>query len=52
MNEYLVVQMSGSGLARVVKFVSTPLVAQGFIGSDPGHGYGTAYQVMLRQHPT
>ena len=27
-------------------------VAQGFTGSDPGRGRGTAHQAMLRQHPT
>ena len=27
-------------------------VARGFMGSDPGHGYGTAHQAMVRHHPT
>ena len=26
--------------------------AQCFLGSDPGHGYGTAHHALLRQHPT
>ena len=28
------------------------LVAQGFPSLNPGHRHGTAYQAMLRQHPT
>ena len=27
-------------------------VAQGFAGSDPGHGHGTTHQATLRWHPT
>ena len=37
---------------RVVKFVCSTLVAQGFPGWDPGHRHGTAHQAMLRQRPT
>ena len=37
---------------RVVKFARSSLAAQGFTGSDPGHGHGTAHQAILRQHPT
>ena len=37
---------------RVVKFVSSALVAQGFTSSDPGHGHSTAHQAMLRRRPT
>ena len=36
----------------VVKFTSSASAAQGFTGSDPGQGHGTAHQAMLRQHPT
>ena len=35
----------------VVKFMRSTLAAQGFAGSDPGHGHGTAHQAVLRQHP-
>ena len=37
---------------RVVKFMHSALVAQGFAGSDPGRGHGTAHQSMLRWRPT
>ena len=37
---------------RVVKFVRSASAAQGFTGSNPGHGHGTACQAMLRRHPT
>ena len=37
---------------RVVKFMCSTLVAQGFTGSDPGCRHSTAHQAMLRQHPT
>ena len=37
---------------RVVKFVHSALVAQGFANSDPGCGPSTAQQAMLRQCPT
>ena len=37
---------------RVVEFVSSASVSQGFPGSDPGHGHGTARQAMLRWRPT
>ena len=32
----------------VVKFVRSASVAQGFTGSDPGHGNGTTHPAMLR----
>ena len=37
---------------QVVKFAHSASAAWGFTGSDPGHGRGTAYQVMLRWHAT
>ena len=37
---------------RVVKFVRFALAAQGFPGSDPGHGPSTAHQAMLGQRTT
>ena len=46
------VQVRGWPRGRVVKFTLSALVAQGFAGSDPGHGHGTAHQAMLRQCPT
>ena len=36
----------------VVKFAYSTLAAQGFTGSNPGHGRGTVHQAMLRLHPT
>ena len=45
-------QFGGRPHGRVVKFVHSALVAQGFIHLDPGHGHGTTHQAMLRQHPT
>ena len=46
--------MSSRGWPRghVVKFMRSTWAAQGFAGSDPGHGHGTARQAMLRKHPT
>ena len=46
------VRMRGPAHGRLVKFVLSALATQGFSGSDPGHGHGTAHQVMLRHHPT
>ena len=37
---------------RVVKSACSAVVAQGFAGSDPGRGHGTACQATLRQRPT
>ena len=42
----------GQPHGQVVKFLRSASVAQGFVGSDPGRGHGTARQVMLRRHPT
>ena len=36
----------------MVGFVRSALAAQGFAGSEPGHGHGTAHQATLRQRPT
>ena len=44
---------AGSGLCGlVVKFAYSASAAQGFAGSNPAHGHGTAHQAMLRQRPT
>ena len=37
---------------RVVEFTRSTLAAQGFAGSDPGCGHGTAHQAKLRRRPT
>ena len=37
---------------RVVGFTRCASASQGFTGSHPGHGHGTAHQAMLRPHPT
>ena len=42
----------GRPCGRVVKFGHSTAAAQGFAGSDPGHGHGTTHQAMLRRHPT
>ena len=44
--------LRGWPCGRVVKFVCSASAAQGFAGSDPGRGQGTAHQAMLRQCPT
>ena len=38
-------------MARAVKFTRSASAAQGFAGSDPGLGHGTACQATLRWHP-
>ena len=42
----------GQPHGRVVNFTRSAAVAQGFAGSDPGRGHGTAYQATLRRCPT
>ena len=37
---------------QVVKFVCSTAAAQGFTGSNPGRGHGTAHQATLRRRPT
>ena len=37
---------------QVGMFARWALAAQGFAGSDPGHGQGTARQATLRRRPT
>ena len=37
----------GQPCGRVVKFACSISAAQGFTGSDPGRGHGTAHQAML-----
>ena len=44
--------LGGQPRGRVVKFARSALAAQGFAGSDPGHGPSTAHQAMFRRHPT
>ena len=44
-------QKTGRPCGHVVKFVHYALAAQGFTGSDPGCGHGTAHQAMLRCVP-
>ena len=51
-NSFLKKGLWGWPCGRVVKFACSTAVAQGFAGSDPGHGHGTAHQAVLRQHPT
>ena len=48
-----VVKKAAKGLAcgQVVKFERSALAAQGFAGSNPGHGHGTTHQTMLRRRP-
>ena len=36
----------------MVKFGHSASAAQGFTGSDPGHGPSTTHQAMLRRRPT
>ena len=42
----------GRPQGQVVKIARSASTAQGFSGSDPGCGHGTALQAMLRWHPT
>ena len=42
----------GQAHGQVVKFTCSASAAQGFAGSDPGHGHDTIPQAMLRWHPT
>ena len=45
--------VQGPARGRVVKFLRSALVAQGFDSSaDPGRGHGTTHQAMLRRYPT
>ena len=44
--------LGGRPRGRVVKFMRSASVAQGFASLDPGCGHGTAHQAMLRRHPT
>ena len=45
-------EVRGRPCDRVVKFMRSAWVAQGFAGSDPGHEHGTPHQVMPRWRPT
>ena len=43
------------GVSHVAEWLSShtpPSAAQGFTGSDPGHGHGTTHRATLRRHPT
>ena len=42
----------GRPRGQVVKFARSTSAAQGFAGSDPERGHGTAHQAMLRWGPT
>ena len=42
----------GPAPGQMVKFPRPAAVAQGFAGSDPEHGRGTAHQARLRLRPT
>ena len=42
----------GQPRGPVVKFTRSASAAQGFAGSDPGYGRGTAHQAMLGRCPT
>ena len=44
--------LRGRPHGRVVKFTHSTAAAQGFTGSNPGCGHGTAHQASLRQRPT
>ena len=47
-------QNLNSGTGTMAKWLSSCAslpAAQGFTGSDPGHGHGTTRQATLRQHP-
>ena len=44
--------VGGRLCGQLVTFMRSASAAQGFTGSDPGHGHGTTHQAMLRQHPT
>ena len=49
------INWSISGAGPVAEWLSShaPLQAvQCFVGSNPGHGHGTAHQTTLRQRPT
>ena len=41
----------GQPIGRTIKFVRSASVAQGFAGSNPGRGHGTAHQITLRRRP-
>ena len=43
---------AGSVAEWLIKFQRSAVVAQGFAGSDPGGGHGTAHQATLRQRPS
>ena len=49
------VKKDWGGAGPVAEWLSSraPLqAAQCFVGSNPGHGHGTAHQTTLRQRPT
>ena len=48
----LKITLGGQPHGPVVKFMSSAVVAQGFTGSNPGCGHGTARQAALRRRPT
>ena len=44
--------MRGWPRGPVVRFPHSASMAQGFVGSDPGCGHGTARRATLGWHPT
>ena len=52
LNDCLLTIILGRLCGLEVKFSCSALAAQGFTGSDPGRGHGTARQAMLRGCPT
>ena len=47
------IHIPGAGPVAEWLSLRAPLqAAQCFVGSNPGHGHGTAHQTTLRQRPT
>ena len=44
--------LGAGAVAERLSSRALPRAAQGFSGSDPGHGHGTAHQATLRWRPT
>ena len=50
--QLFLIEIQGWPHGRMVGFVRSTSVAQGFPSSDPGRTHGTTHQTMLRRHPT
>ena len=53
--QYSVLKYKNEGAGPVAEWLGSrsPLqVAQCFVGSNPGHGHGTAHRTALRRRPT